>query len=90
MLESAPFLRVTFLWTLASSRDWSCTAKKAAMTALMVATGAAVDRCGLGHVVAPFLTRTEEGLGRGGERVAFQGQGPEDSSSPAGALQVVR
>ena len=30
----------------------------------MVATWAAVDRCGLGHVVAPLLTRTEEGQGR--------------------------
>ena len=57
----------------------------------MVATRAAVDRPGPGHVVAPLLTRTEEGQGQGGgERVELHGQGPEDSSSPAGALQLVR
>ena len=67
-------------------------AKKAATTALVVATRAAADRCGPGHVVTSLRpTGTEEGQGRGGgERVAPHGQGPEDSSSPAGALQLVR
>ena len=45
----------------------------------------------LGHVVAPLLTRTEEGQGRGGgERDEVHGQVPDDSSSPAGALPLVR
>ena len=42
----------------------------------MVAARAAVDRCGPGHVVAPLLTRTEEGQGRGGVRGEVHGQVP--------------
>ena len=54
----------------------------------MVATRAAVDRCGPGHVVAPLLTRIEEGQGLGGgERAELHGDDPDDSSSPAGALR---
>ena len=69
----------------------SCAAAKAATTALVVATRAAVDRCGPGHVQAPLRpTGTEDGQGRGGgSRDALHG-GVEDASSPAGALQVVR
>ena len=74
-----------------AAQDRSCSASQAATTAFMVATRAAVDRCGPGNVVVPLLTRTEEGWDRGGgERVALHGQGPEDSSSPASALQPVR
>ena len=74
-----------------AAQDRSCSASQAATTALMVATLAAVDRCGPGHVVAPLLTKTEEGQGRGGgERYEVHGQVPDDSSSPAGALQSVR
>ena len=65
--------------------------RKAATTALVVATRAAVDRCGPGHVHSPLSpTGSEEGQGQGGgERGAQHGRGPEDSSS-AGALQLVR
>ena len=65
---------------------------RAAQRPLVVATRAAVDRCVPGHVYPPLIpTGTEEGQGRGGgERVELHGQGPENSSSPAGALQHVR
>ena len=51
----------------------------------MVATRAAVDCCGPGHVVTPLSpTGTEEGQGwGGGERVALHGQGPEDFLLPS-------
>ena len=83
-------MRVTFVHgPQRATQDRSCSASKAATTALVVATRAAVDRCGPGNVVAPLLTRTEEGQGQGGgQRVALHGQGPEES--PAGALQPVR
>ena len=56
--------------------------KKAGTTALVVATRAAVDRCGPGHVSAPLLTRTEEGQGqRGGERVVLHGPAACDSAA---------
>ena len=43
-----------------------------------------------GDLLAIFITReTCQGRG-GGERVELHGRGPEDSSSPAGALQPVR
>ena len=69
-----------------------CSAKKAATSALMVATRAADDRCGLGHVVTPLRpTGKEEGQGRGvGERDEPHGENPEDPHSPARALQLVR
>ena len=45
----------------------------------MEATRGAVDRCGPGHVVAPLLTRTEEGQGRGGgEQAELHGDDLED------------
>ena len=60
------------------------------MTALVVATRAAVDRCGPGHVATPLSPTGTDGQGRGGEeRVAQHGQVPE-KPSPAGALQLVR
>ena len=59
----------------------SCTAAEAATTALVVATRAAVDRWGPGHVVTPLRpTGTEEGPGRGvGERDELQGQHEQQS-----------
>ena len=52
----------------------------------MVATRAAVDRCGPGHVAPPLSpTGTEEGQGRGGGfRVQLCGEDPEASPSPGG------
>ena len=55
-------------------------AAKAAMTALVVAAEAAVDRCGLGHDRPPQVrpTGTEDGQDlRGGERGAVHGEVPE-------------
>ena len=64
----------------------SCSASKAATTALLVATRAAVDRCGPGHVPTPLSpTGTEEGRDRGGgSRGAFHSEGADASSSPGG------
>ena len=51
----------------------------------MVATRAAVDRCGPGHVTTPLSpTGTEEGQGRGGGfRVELCGEDPEASPPQA-------
>ena len=50
-----------------AAQFWSCSAAQAATTALVVATPAAVDRCGPGHVSAPTAhsARRRPGLGRG-------------------------
>ena len=70
--------------------DRRCAAAEAATTALVVATRAAVDRPGPGHVYAPLLTRTEDGQGRGGgSRVALHGGVPDASSSPGGRHSVL-
>ena len=61
----------------------------AATTALVVATRAAVDRCGPGHVPAPQRTAPGDGQGRGGESDALHGEVPEQPTPPAGALPVV-
>ena len=46
----------------------------------MVATRAAVDRCGPGHVTTPLNpTGTEEGQDRGGARDELHGYAPEDA-----------
>ena len=66
-----------------------CSASEAAAAALVVATRAAVDRCGPGHV-APSPTGTEEGQGRGGGfRVERCGEDPEASPSPGGRHRVL-
>ena len=81
---SIPSVPISFVFALVTM-DLSGQPSTAATTALVVATRAAVDRCGPGHVLAPLLTRTEKGQGRAGAD-----KGPEDSSSPAGALQLAR
>ena len=65
--------------------------RRAATTALVVATRAAVDRCGPGHVAPPLSpTGTEEGQGRGGGfRVELYGEDPEASPSPGGRHRVL-
>ena len=69
-----------------------CTALERVTTACCLAARAAVDRPGPGRVYPPLSpTGTEEGQGRGGgERDEVHGQVPDDSFSPAGALQPVR
>ena len=54
----------------------------------MVATRAAVDRCGPGHVATPLSpTGTEDGQGRGGGfRIELCGEDPEASPSPGGTV----
>ena len=47
-----------------AARHRSCSAAKAATTALVVATRAAVDCCGPGHVYAPQRTAPEDGQSR--------------------------
>ena len=88
-----PFLRVTFVHGPQRAAQFrSCTAKKAATAALVVATRAAVDRCGPGHVVTPLRpTGTEEGQGGGvGERDILHGEDLEDPHCPAEALPALR
>ena len=72
------FLRVTFVhgpWRVA--RDWRCTATQAATLATSL------------HHSALRGQKKAQGPG-GGKRVELHGEVPEDSSSPAGSLQLVR
>ena len=69
-------------------RAWRRDEAAAATTVLMVATRAAVDRCGPGLVSVPLCpTGTEDGQdqGRGGERNARRPAGTEDTPSGGAA-----
>ena len=69
----------------------SCSASQAATTALVVATRAAVDRCGPGHVHSPLSpTGTADGHGGGGGARGKARRATATEASPAGALQPVR
>ena len=82
--------RAHFFFVTCCEVTGAASAAKAATTALVVATRAAVDRCGSGHIYTPQRTAPEDGQGRGGGTCRSTRPSSGSTSLQAGALQLVR